>query len=121
MDNPHPARSHTARLAQLLQVDMDDFMRSNRDFPPKSNTRPRAMLLLCDRGTDVVTPLLHEFTYQAMAMDLLPIEDGKIYRYCVFESLLTKVMNFMGRMVWRRRRLRLMRRMMYGLVYGICI
>jgi syntaxin-binding protein 1 len=56
-------------------------MRSNRDFPPKSNTRPRALLLLCDRGVDVVTPLLHEFTYQAMAMDLLPIEDGNFYRY----------------------------------------
>jgi syntaxin-binding protein 1 len=39
------------------------------------------VLLLCDRGIDVVTPLLHEFTYQAMAMDLLHLDDGKIYRY----------------------------------------
>ena len=81
MDNPHPARSHAARLAQLLQVDLDEFVKGNPDFPPRTNTRPRAVLLLCERGFDVVTPLLHEFTYQAMANDLLPVEDGKTYRY----------------------------------------
>lgn len=30
---------------------------------------------------DIMAPFLHEFTYQAMANDLLPIEDGKKYRY----------------------------------------
>lgn len=29
-----------------------------------------------DRATDIITPLLHEYTYQAMANDLLAIEDG---------------------------------------------
>jgi syntaxin-binding protein 1 len=81
MENPHPARSHAARLAQLLQVDLDDYAENNSDFPPRSNTRPRAIFLICDRGFDVVTPLLHEFTYQAMAHDLMPIEDGKNYKY----------------------------------------
>ena len=30
---------------------------------------------------DVIAPFLHEFTYQAMANDLLPIEDGTKYPY----------------------------------------
>ena len=28
---------------------------------------------------DAIVPLIHEFTYQAMANDLLPIEDGSKY------------------------------------------
>jgi syntaxin-binding protein 1 len=32
---------------------------------------------------DVTVPLIHEFTYQAMANDLLPIEDGSKYT-CVY-------------------------------------
>lgn len=80
LENTHPSRSHAARLAQLLQVDLDEYVRGNPDFPPRSNTRPRAVLLICERGFDIVTPLLHEFTYQAMANDLLSIEDGKTYK-----------------------------------------
>jgi syntaxin-binding protein 1 len=34
-----------------------------------------------DRAIDTVAPLIHEFTYQAMANDLLPIEDGSKYTY----------------------------------------
>jgi syntaxin-binding protein 1 len=29
---------------------------------------------------DVYAPLIHEFTYQAMINDLLPIEDGTTYK-----------------------------------------
>jgi syntaxin-binding protein 1 len=36
---------------------------------------------------DVVAPLIHEFTYQAMANDLLPIEDGSKYT-CVHRCTL---------------------------------
>ena len=43
--------------------------------------RPQATLFITDRSFDVAAPLLHEFTYQAMCNDLLPITDGTKYRY----------------------------------------
>ena len=45
--------------------------------------RQRATLIVTDRAMDVIAPFIHEFTYQAMANDLLPIEDGSKYT-CVF-------------------------------------
>jgi len=65
----------------LLQVELDDYVKHNPDFASQSNKRGRALFLICERGFDVVTPLLHEFTYQAMANDVLPIEEGRTYKY----------------------------------------
>lgn len=48
---------------------------------PSNPPRPRGVLFITDRTMDLYAPLLHEFTYQAMAEDLLPIEDGVKYRY----------------------------------------
>jgi syntaxin-binding protein 1 len=44
------------------------------------NYRPRSVLFVVDRSMDPVAPFLHEFTYQAMVNDLLPVEDGTIYK-----------------------------------------
>lgn len=41
--------------------------------------RPRGTLLITDRSMDMLSPFIHEFTYQAMANDLLPIENGTKY------------------------------------------
>lgn len=41
--------------------------------------RPRSTMIITDRSMDTLAPFVHEFTYQAMANDLLPIEDGTKY------------------------------------------
>jgi syntaxin-binding protein 1 len=46
--------------------------------------RPPATLVITDRSMDMVAPFVHEFTYQAMANDLLPIEDGTKYTSVAF-------------------------------------
>ncbi|KAI0738596.1 Sec1-like protein [Daedaleopsis nitida] len=69
-------------LAFMVQQNLDDYKKANSDFPkPSDPPRPRGTLIITDRSMDTVAPLLHEFTYQAMANDLLPIEDGTSYRY----------------------------------------
>ncbi|OZJ04359.1 hypothetical protein BZG36_03209 [Bifiguratus adelaidae] len=71
------------RLAMLVQKELEDYCRLNPNFPPRQNPpQPRAALIILDRTTDTSAPLLHEFTYQAMMNDLLPIEaNGTRYKY----------------------------------------
>jgi syntaxin-binding protein 1 len=42
--------------------------------------RPKAVLVIVDRSMDPAAPLLHDFWYQAMVNDLLPVKDGVTYR-----------------------------------------
>ncbi|KAI9333695.1 Sec1-like protein [Obelidium mucronatum] len=65
-------------FAKMVQDELDELSRIDKSYPPAS-TFPRAVLLLVDRGVDVVSPLLHEFTYQAMVHDCLTLEDGNKY------------------------------------------
>lgn len=67
-------------LARFVQQELDGYQQFDRNFPPPSQ-RQQSVLLITDRSMDLMSPLLHEFTYQAMAHDLLPIkeqEDGKM-------------------------------------------
>ncbi|CAE6413168.1 unnamed protein product [Rhizoctonia solani] len=72
------------RLAYFVQKELDEYRKANHDFPkviPGETNRQRSVLFITDRSMDPVAPLMHEFTYQAMATDLLPIEGGTRYRY----------------------------------------
>ncbi|KAJ5894228.1 hypothetical protein N7495_005919 [Penicillium taxi] len=76
----HEAGVLCSHLARFIQTELDQFAQFQRDFPPPSN-RPRGVLIIVDRSMDVYSPLLHEFTYQAMSHDLLPIKDGDKVTY----------------------------------------
>lgn len=65
-----------SHLAASVQNALDDFARDPRNnFPPPDSPRPRAELIITDRTMDLMSPFIHELTYQAMAMDLLPVQD----------------------------------------------
>ncbi|CAO1624396.1 unnamed protein product [Parajaminaea phylloscopi] len=70
----------TKRLALRLQQALDSYVQDNQPTPDPG--RPKGVLFITDRSMDTAAPLLHEFSYQAMANDLLPIEEGTRYHYC---------------------------------------
>ena len=43
-------------------------------------------MFIFDRTIDMYAPFLHEFTYQAMANDLLQIENGQKYTYSYIDQ-----------------------------------
>ncbi|KAI1174606.1 Sec1 family protein [Nemania sp. FL0916] len=74
--NPiHEASVLCSHLARFISEELDEYAQYNPNFPPPSS-RPQGILVVTDRSMDLMAPLIHEFTYQAMAHDLLPIKDG---------------------------------------------
>jgi syntaxin-binding protein 1 len=69
-------------LAETFQSKMNEFVASAPNWwyygMSGHMERDRSSLLLLDRSFDPLTPLMHEFTYQAMVNDLLDIDDDKI-------------------------------------------
>ena len=74
-----PKASHDAavlcyHLSRFVDDELIKFRKSRPDWPPPSNRAP-SLLVVTDRSMDLKAPLVHEFTYQAMAHDLLDIKD----------------------------------------------
>lgn len=84
-DSTHQAARLPELIADEVQRQIDEYARANHDYPPTSaGDKPRAILIICDRTLDLYAPLLHEFSYQAMAMDIVEgLERNNKYVYSV--------------------------------------
>lgn len=61
-------------FAEGLEAELTGLQRSLPGYPPARALENRSTLLVVDRSVDLLAPLLHEFTYGAMAYDLLGID-----------------------------------------------
>jgi len=86
--NEHPciryqgSSSFSRDIATSLHQTITQYKRANSDWfcygDDKHNDRERAQILILDRSFDPLSPLMHEYTYQAMTNDLLEVSDGVI-------------------------------------------
>ncbi len=78
-DPTNQQTNKSSTLALQLQKDLEEYCAQDPDYPPKQyQFRPKATVLILERSFDMVAPLLHEFTYQAMINDLLVTASGKL-------------------------------------------
>ncbi len=74
--------SVASSIAHLFNSKFNNFVGSNGTWwyhgDSNHSERGRATIMILSRQDDCLSPLLHEFTYQAMVNDLLGLEDDKI-------------------------------------------
>ena len=76
-----PSCSLAKKLANEFQLALDNYVRDNTDFPPQSE-RPRSVFAIVDRSLDLFSPLLHNFSYQSLAYDVVQdIDKDDVYHY----------------------------------------
>jgi syntaxin-binding protein 1 len=75
------SRFATEMATTVVKI-LSDFKQANKAWwcngEGEHQDRERGTLLLLDRSFDPISPLMHEYTYQTMVNDLLPIKDGVI-------------------------------------------
>lgn len=67
----HPTQKVADRIQRMITKETQLF-----DFKSRQNARP--VLLILDRRDDCVTPLLNQWTYQAMVHELLTIRNHRV-------------------------------------------
>ena len=64
------------KLGKSLQKEIDNYAQLDTDFA-ELKKKKRATIIIIDRSFDMISPLIHEFTYQAMLNDLLALEGSR--------------------------------------------
>jgi len=94
---------------------MDEFKKSNAEYAKAISTKSRSTLLIVDRLFDIVTPLLHEPTYQSMVYDLLPIEEDQYKFKSDADSKETKLNLTDSDPIWQSMRHKPIEKAMYAI------
>lgn len=78
---PNIRYSASSKIAQQLAKECYDKITKEStlfDFRSQENGAPPPLLLILDRKDDPVTPLLNQWTYQAMVHELLSINNNRV-------------------------------------------
>ena len=66
-------RPGNAKLAVTLQSVIDNLKKDNPKMMASGASKKRSQLLIIDRGFDLISPLMHELTYQASIHEFLDV------------------------------------------------
>eukprot|EP01128_Nolandella_sp_AFSM9_P000442 TRINITY_DN10601_c0_g1_i1.p1 TRINITY_DN10601_c0_g1~~TRINITY_DN10601_c0_g1_i1.p1 ORF type:complete len:614 (-),score=152.54 TRINITY_DN10601_c0_g1_i1:136-1725(-) len=72
------ANTNGSAIASLVHERLDGLRRSGKMSSAKTD---RSVLLILDRTYDLVSPVVHELTYQAMVEDCIPAIENDVYSY----------------------------------------
>ena len=67
----------SSQLAQTIAQEVENAIRNDEVFDFRRNEEKRPTLLILDRRDDPVSPLLTQYTYQAMIHELLGLNNNR--------------------------------------------
>jgi hypothetical protein len=73
-DTTGPNNLFARTVGEMLEMHLKKAVAGLGDAFKQSNRSERSTLLILDRSSDNVTPLMHEFTYQAVLHDMMDIQ-----------------------------------------------